>query len=195
MEVLFFSSPSELREWLTENHAKTTEALIGFYKKGSGKSGITYLEAVEQALCFGWIDGVSKGLDAESYAHRFTPRKAKSIWSEVNIKRVAELSEAGQMHPAGIKAFEMRTADKMKQYSFENKDAKLDETQLETFKAKTPAWEFFQAQAPSYQRAAVWWVISAKREETRQKRLIDLIETSGKSLRLSHLVSPGKKPK
>lgn len=184
MEVTFFKSPSELRNWLQANHDKAKELWIGFYKKSSGRTGITYAEALDEALCFGWIDGIRKSVDEISYTNRFTPRKPGSIWSMVNIKRAGELAEAGLMHPSGLKAFGERDEKKSKLYSYEERVRKLDDVYEEQFRANKGAWDFFQAQPPGYQRSAAWWVMSAKREDTRLKRLAALIEGSEKRQRL-----------
>ena len=181
MKPTFFATPSELRNWLEKNHATASELLVGFYKRGSGKPSITWQELVDEELCFGWIDGVRKGIDDVSYANRITPRKARSTWSAINIARAKELIRLGRMHPAGLKAFERRTDDRSAIYSYEqSKTASLDPRAERSFRANKKAWEFFRAQAPSYQRAAIWWVISAKWEETRQKRLATLIGDSAR---------------
>jgi uncharacterized protein YdeI (YjbR/CyaY-like superfamily) len=193
MKITFFQSASDLREWLAANHDKVHELWVGFYKKASGKVGISYQEAVDEALCFGWIDGLKKAVDDVSYAHRFTPRKPKSFWSAVNIKRVGELTRAGRMMPPGLKAFAGRDEQKARQYSYERSACKLEGTHEKQFRANPKAWEFFQAQPPGYRRTATWWVISAKREETRGKRLATLIETSKTGQRLAMLVSQSKK--
>ncbi len=179
MEPTFFATPSEFRAWLNEHHDKIQELWVGFYKKGSGKPSITWPEAVDQALCFGWIDGVRKGIDKERYTNRFTPRKAGSTWSAVNIKRVGELTSLGLMKPVGLRAFEKRSEAKSGIYAYEQKDAaKLEDADEQQFRANKQAWDFFQSQPAWYQRTATWWVISAKQEATRQKRLATLIEDS-----------------
>lgn len=179
MKPTFFATPSEFRMWFEEHHDKTQELLVGFYKKSSGKPSITWPEAVDEALCFGWIDGVRKGIDDVSYTIRFTPRKLRSIWSAVNVKRAKELASLGLMRPAGLKAFEERAEEKSGIYAYEQENAaELDEAYEQQFRANKKAWDFFQAQASWYRRAAIWWVISAKREETRLKRLVTLIESS-----------------
>ena len=186
MEPIFFETPAEFRAWLEEHHADEAELLVGFHKKGSGRPSMTWPESVDQALCFGWIDGVRRGIDEHSYTIRFTPRKARSTWSVVNVRRAEELIEAGLMRPAGLAAFEARTGERSGVYSFEQKDeVAFDEAQARRFQADAKAWEFFQAQPPWYRRTATWWVISAKKEETRAKRLATLIEDSaaGRTLR------------
>jgi len=175
---LFFTTPSEFRAWLDAHHQTRLELWVGLYKKGSGRPSITWPEAVDQALCFGWIDGVRKTVDGVSYTIRFTPRKARSTWSAVNIARVKELTGLGLMQPAGIAAFDARTEERSGIYAYEQGDAALDEASLDQFRAHATAWNFFQAQAPWYQRTAIWWVISAKKAETRLKRLTTLISDS-----------------
>jgi uncharacterized protein YdeI (YjbR/CyaY-like superfamily) len=192
MEVTFFESPAQFRQWLEEHHDKERELWVGFHKKGSGKPSITWPEAVDQALCFGWIDGIRKSLNTTSYTNRFTPRKRDSTWSAVNIKRVGELTELGLMQPSGLKAFEGRDARKAELYSYERANVKLDETYEQQFRAHELAWHFFQAQAPSYQRTALWWVMSAKKEETRLKRLSTLIEDSENGRLLANFMRPSK---
>ncbi len=175
----FFATQAELFAWFAANHADLPEAFIGFYKKGSVLPSITWPEAVDVALCYGWIDGKGKSIDATSHMIRFTPRRKGSIWSAVNVKRVQVLSEQGVMRPEGMAAFELRKESKTAIYSHEQGGAvKLDEAARATFMANAVAWEYFQARAPWYRKAATWWVISAKREETRSKRLSTLIEES-----------------
>jgi len=178
MKPTFFATPSEFRTWLEEHHDTAQELWVGFYKKSSGKPSITWPEAVDEALCFGWIDGVRKGIDDVSYTIRFTPRKPRSIWSAVNVKRASELASLGLMRPAGLKAFEERAEEKSGLYSYEQENAELNDAYEQQFRANTKAWDFFQAQTAWYRRAAIWWVISAKKEETRLKRLATLIEDS-----------------
>jgi uncharacterized protein YdeI (YjbR/CyaY-like superfamily) len=176
-----------------ENHDKADEIQVGFYKKASGKPSITYSEAVEQALCFGWIDSVRKGVDDISYMNRFTPRRPGSTWSAVNIKKVKELKRRGLMHPAGLAAFEKRADDRTAIYSYEQrKTATLGAAYERQLRANKAAWNFFRNQPPSYQRAAAWWVISAKKEETRKRRLARLIEDSERGRTISPLTSPSR---
>lgn len=191
MEPLFFATPAEFRAWLAEHHETESELLVGFYKKGSGEPSITWPESVDAALCFGWIDGVRKSIDAVSYTIRFTPRKPRSTWSAVNIKRVKELIGLGLMRPAGLKAFEARAEERSAIYAYEQRHtAALDAADEQQFRAKAHAWAFFQAQPPSYRRTALWWVISAKRLETRQKRLATLIEDSAQGRTIALLTRP-----
>lgn len=192
MEVTFYKSPPELHEWLEENHDSAKEVWIGFYKKGSGEAGITYAEALDEALCFGWIDGIRKRIDDSRFTIRFTPRKARSIWSAVNIKRVGELSELGLMQPSGLKTFNERDPGRSKLYAYEEKTRELDGAYEAQFRANEEAWRFFQAQAPWYRRSANWWVMSAKKEETRLKRLAALIVESEKGQWLPGYARPGK---
>jgi len=192
MKPCYFRSPDEFRSWLAEHQAKCTELLVGFYKKDSGRPSITYPEALDQALCFGWIDGVRKSVDQFSYTVRFTPRKKDSYWSKVNTKRANELVKMGLMQPAGLKAFNARDRTATKRYSFERANAKLPRVYAARFKAIPEAWAFFRSQAPYYQRVASWWVISAKQEETRLRRLQTLIEHCREHRRFGQL-SLGKK--
>src|SRR6185295_20249111 len=178
MNPTFFKSPSAFRAWLKKHHATANELWVGYYKKGSGKPSMTWPESVDEALCFGWIDGVRKIIDDTSYVIRFTPRRARSVWSAVNIKRVKELTEQGLMQPTGLKAYEARTENRSGIYSHEQESVELDERSRKKFKKHGEAWKFFQAQAASYRKTATWWVLSAKKEETRVKRLEKLIEES-----------------
>jgi uncharacterized protein YdeI (YjbR/CyaY-like superfamily) len=185
----FFETPERFRAWLEEHHETATELLVGFYKKGSGRPSITWPESVDEALCFGWIDGIRRGIDDESYSIRFTPRKATSNWSSVNIARVAELEKEGRMRPAGRAAFERRSAARSGIYAYEQrKAARLDPDQQREFESGNPeAWAFFSAQPPGYRQQAIHWVVSAKRPETRAKRLATLIDDSAAGRRLGRL--------
>ncbi len=179
MDPNFFATSDDFRAWLEAHHEAADELWVGFYRKGSGRAGITWPQAVDQALCFGWIDGLRKRIDEVSYANRFTPRRPRSHWSAVNIRRVVELQRLGLMRPAGLKAFEARSEERTATYSYEQRQAaRLEPEQEEQLRAKPRAWEFFQAQAPWYRRVAVHWVVSAKREETRRRRLAELIDAS-----------------
>lgn len=178
---LFFPTPADWRAWLEKNHADTEELWVGFYKRDSGQPSITWPESVDGALCFGWIDGVRKSLGATSYMIRFTPRKSRSTWSAINIRRVGELRKVGLMHPAGLVAFEKRDGDRSAIYAYEQrKIAKLPPDFERQFRKKSEAWKFFQSQPPWYQRTSTYWVISAKKEETRLKRLATLIDCSAR---------------
>jgi uncharacterized protein YdeI (YjbR/CyaY-like superfamily) len=191
MKPKFFPSPSDWHAWLEKHHEKHEELWVGFHKVGSGIPSITWPEAVDGALCFGWIDGVRKSLDKTSYVIRFTPRRAKSIWSAINIKRVAELSALGLMRPKGIQAFERRTGRRSEIYAYEQRrGAKLSGAYGEQLRANKKAWSFFQSHPPWYRRTASWWVISAKREETRLKRLATLIDDCEHGRTLAQLKRP-----
>jgi len=176
--ITYFPTPARFRKWLEKNHATKDELWVGFYKKDSGKASITWPESVDAALCFGWIDGIRKRVDEERYTIRFTPRRRGSIWSAINIKRVGELKAQGLMQPAGLAAFAERREYKSGIYSYEQRSATLPEPYLTQMKQHTAAWTFFAAQPPGYQKLMGWWIVSAKREETRQKRLQKLIATS-----------------
>lgn len=183
-EPVFFETQEAFREWLWANHETQTELLVGFHKVGSGKKGMTWSESVDQALCFGWIDGVRKSRDEHSYTIRFTPRKPTSIWSAVNIKKVAELTGKGLMQPAGQKAYEKRTESKSTIYAYEQTDVVLSEAFEEKLKANNEAWAFFQKQAPSYRKTIIHRIMSAKQEATRLSRLEKLIESCANGKRL-----------
>ena len=191
MKPLFFPTPDDWRRWLAKYHLSADELWVGFYKRGSGKPSITWPESVDEALCFGWIDGIRKSLDTDSYVIRFTPRRPGSIWSVVNVRRVGELTKARRMRPAGLRAFEKRTAKKTGVYSFEQrKAAALPPAYIKKFKEKPDAWRFFSTQAPWYQRVTAFWVTNAKQEETRQRRLATLIADSAAGRRVG-LLKPG----
>jgi len=190
----FFPTPADFRAWLQAHHDKFQELLVGFYKKDSGRLSITWPESVEVALCFGWIDGVRKSLNDTSYTIRFTPRKPTSTWSSININLVRKLTKQGLMHPAGLKAFAARNAKKSGIYSYEQrKNPKFTREQEKQFRDNKTAWEFFRSQAPWYQRVTTYWVISAKREETKIKRLSLLIENSQNQRSLRQLAPTKKK--
>ena len=187
MSPRFFRTQEEWRRWLGKNHDRQGELLLGFYKKGSGRKGITYQEALDEALCYGWIDGVRKSLDAESYTIRFTPRRARSIWSQVNLRRVGELLAAGRMQPSGRAAHERRDEKRTKLYSFEREAAELSAAKQKRFRAQKKAWEFWNAQPPWYRKTVTWYVIGAKKEETRQRRLEAVIAACARGERLGLL--------
>jgi uncharacterized protein YdeI (YjbR/CyaY-like superfamily) len=190
----FFPTPADFRAWLEAHHDKLREHLVGFHKIASGKPSITWPESVEVALCFGWIDGIRKSLDETSYTIRFTPRKPTSTWSAININLVRKLTEQGLMHPAGLKAFAARNEKKSAIYAYEQrKTARFTRDQEEQFRANKPAWEFFCSQAPWYQRVCTYWVITAKREETKLKRLSELIGHSQHQRRIPRLLPTKKK--
>jgi uncharacterized protein YdeI (YjbR/CyaY-like superfamily) len=191
MQPAFFATPAEFRAWLEANHAREGELVVGFYKRGTGKPSITWPESVDQALCFGWIDGVRRSLGDEAYTIRFTPRQAGSIWSAVNVARMQELIAQGLVHPAGLAAFERRRDDRIAVYSYERrKNAQLPEEFERELRANAAAAEFFDAQPPSYRRTAAHWVISAKLQETRARRLAQLIADSAAGLRVGPLRRP-----
>lgn len=175
MNIIFFSSPAEFRQWLADNHASSQELWVGYYKKGVGKPTLTWPESVDQALCFGWIDGIRKTINEESYKIRFTPRKSTSTWSSVNIKRMQELIEAGLVSPFGLAAFERRKEDRSRIYAYEQENLRLPDQYEEQFKTHAQGWQFFQTQADWYRKTAIWWIISAKKTETQLKRLTQLI--------------------
>ncbi|MDQ4149810.1 MAG: YdeI/OmpD-associated family protein [Actinomycetota bacterium] len=191
MEPIFFESPEQWRSWLEKNHDREKEVWVGLYKKSSGKPSITWPEAVDEALCFGWIDGVRKSIDDDSYKNRFTPRRPRSNWSAINIKRVGELIAEGRMRPPGLKAFHERAEHRSGIYSYEQRGAAaLDEAQEQQFRANAKAWEYFQERPASYRKAAIWWVVTAKKEETRARRLAQLIEDSANERTVPPLTSP-----
>jgi uncharacterized protein YdeI (YjbR/CyaY-like superfamily) len=187
MEPLFFTRPEDFRRWLAAHHQSAKELWVGFHKKGSGRPSITWPESVDEALCFGWIDGIRRSLDADSYVIRFTPRKPGSTWSSVNTRRATALLRSGRMRPAGRRAFEARDPEKSGIYSFERAAATLSAAAEARFKANAKAWAFFQSQPPGYRRTAVHWVSSAKQEATRERRLDTLIADSEAGLRIGPL--------
>lgn len=195
MDTTFFATPAEFRQWLEKNHETASEVWVGFHKTKTGKPSLTWPESVDEALCFGWIDAVRKRIDVDSYMIRFTRRKPGSIWSLVNVQKVEELIRQGRMRPAGLKAFEARDEKKTGIYSFEGAAHGLDAAAKKQFRSNEKAWTFYEKQAPSYQKAAEHWVMGAKKEETRAKRLAQLIEDSANELRLAHLTGSGKKRK
>ena len=192
MKPTFFKTPGQFRGWLEKHHSKETELWLGMHKKGSGRPSVTYKEALDEALCFGWIDGVRKSIDAESFVQRFTPRKAKSYWSAVNTKRAQELIAAGRMAPPGLAAFERRDKSATAKYSFERETAAFDAASLKKFRANRAAWSFFSEQAPYYRRLMAHWITSAKKEETRASRLAILVADSAAGRRVG-LLAPRKK--
>ena len=188
MKPTFFATPADLRRWLKRHHKSADELLVGFYKKGSGRPSITWPESVDEALCYGWIDGVRRSLDDQSYTIRFTPRRPGSNWSLINIRKVEALIRGGRMEPAGLEAFEARDEAKSGVYSFEQREnAKLEAKAEAEFKANRAAWRFFQAQPAGYRKIAIFFVVSAKREETRERRLQTLIADSAAGRRIGLL--------
>jgi uncharacterized protein YdeI (YjbR/CyaY-like superfamily) len=184
MKALYFKTAAEFRRWLAAHHASERELIVGFYKKASGKPSISYQEAVDQALCFGWIDGIKKRVDEERYTHRFTPRKQDSIWSLVNATRVKELIALKRMAKPGLEAWERRDPKKTGIYSFENRPKTFDAALEREFRRQPAAWTFFRAQPPGYQRLMTFFVMSAKQQETRLRRLARLIEVSASGKRI-----------
>lgn len=189
----FFTSPEDFRRWLERHHLTAPELWVGFYKKDSGRASITWPESVDEALCFGWIDGLRKSVDDMSYVIRFTPRKSRSTWSAVNVRRVGELTRQGRMRPAGRRAYEARLENRSEIYSYEQRQAELAEPYVTRLRRNQAAWKFFQAQPASYRKAASWWVVSAKKEETRVKRVEKLIADSARGLRIAQFIRK-KKP-
>jgi len=184
MDPVFFQNQNEFRKWLEKNHNKESEIIAGYYKVGTGKPSMTWSESVDQAICFGWIDGIRRSVDNERYSIRFTPRKLTSIWSNVNIKKVGELKKKGLMMKPGLEVFNHRKDSKSRIYSFEKKFTELDDNLERSFKANKIAWDFFVKQAPSYQKTRSHWIMSAKQEKTKITRLNKLIVASEKHTRL-----------
>jgi uncharacterized protein YdeI (YjbR/CyaY-like superfamily) len=180
----FFKTPPAFRKWLATHHVKEKELWVGFYKKNSDKPSITWPESVDEALCFGWIDGIRKSIDEQSYKIRFTPRKPSSTWSAVNIRNAEKLIEQRRMQPAGLKAYQARKENRSGIYSYEQRSPELIEPYLNKLKRNNAAWKFFQAQPPYYRKTMNWWIVSAKQEETRLKRLDKLIEASTEGRRM-----------
>jgi uncharacterized protein YdeI (YjbR/CyaY-like superfamily) len=194
MKVILFKSSSDFRKWLEANSATARELWVSYHKKATGKPSMTWPESVDEALCFGWIDGLRKSIDETSYKIRFSPRRPRSIWSAVNTKRFQELAETGRVIPAGLKAFEARQENRSGIYSYEHRTERLPEPYETIFKRNKAAWKFFQSRPPGYRKTAGWWVVSAKKEETRLKRLGALIEDSAEGRTIGPL-SPTKKSK
>jgi uncharacterized protein YdeI (YjbR/CyaY-like superfamily) len=184
MNPTFFPTQEKFRAWLEKHHQKETELLVGFYKVNSKKPSMSWSESVDQALCFGWIDGVRRSIDEESYSIRFTPRKKSSIWSAINIKKIEELTKAGLMKEAGIKAFELRSEAKSRIYSHETEPSILNPEFEKQFKDNKPAWDFFEKQAPSYKKVMIHWIMTAKQEKTRISRLEKTINISADQKRM-----------
>ncbi len=193
MKPKFFRTPSDFRKWLENNYEKKSELLVGFYKKDSGKLSITWPESVDQALCFGWIDGIRKSINSESYTIRFTPRKERSHWSAVNLKKYKTLKKLGLIHQAGAKAYAKMDKKNTRQASFEQKKIALGKEFEAKLKTNKKAWVFFNQLAPSYKKPSIWWVISAKREETKWRRLDTLIKCSEAGEKIPPLVISKKK--
>lgn len=179
----FFADPAALRAWLVENHKHEQELIVGYYKRDSGRASITWPESVDEALCVGWIDGVRRSIDDVSYQIRFTPRKPTSIWSAINIARVAVLAKEERMLPAGFAAFAARRENKSGIYAYEQRSATLPPKYVKLFKRNAKAWKFFQAQTPGYKKQMMWRIVSAKTEATREKRLAEILKYSASGVR------------
>ncbi|MBX3228432.1 MAG: YdeI/OmpD-associated family protein [Labilithrix sp.] len=191
-QATFFATPAAFRRWLAKNHAKATELWVGFHKKGTGKPSITWPESVDESLCYGWIDGLRQSIDEDAYRIRFTPRKPTSIWSKVNIARVAALEAEGRMTVAGRAAFARRSEEKSAVYAYEREHATLTKEMQARFEKNEKAWSFFSSQPPSYRRVALYWVTSAKKEETRARRFAQLLTDSASGRRIAQLTPPGR---
>ncbi|MGZ8563645.1 MAG: YdeI/OmpD-associated family protein [Candidatus Limnocylindria bacterium] len=194
-QVLVFETAAEMRAWFEANHDTATEAFIGYYRRGVAKQSTTWVQAVEEALCFGWIDGITFRIDDEVTANRFTPRRPTSNWSAVNITKIAELRSAGRMHPNGDRAFEERDRRKDQRYSYEQPPQPLPAEWTERFQADAEAWAYWEGQTPSYRHVATHWVMSAIRPETRERRLATLIEASRAGSRPHPFLVPRRSPK
>jgi len=189
MEPKFFTSQEKFRQWLEKNHDRANELLLGFHKKDSGKKSVTYPQALDEALCFGWIDGVRKSLDEKSYTIRFTPRKPRSIWSNVNVGHVERLKKEGRMAEPGLKAYALRDPKRTGIYAFENEPREFSPEFEKKFRANKRAWEFFQSEPPSIRKVCISWVMTAKKEETRLRRLDQLIARAAQGIRSGVLAS------
>ncbi len=192
MKPIFFASPAKFRAWLEANHASKTEVLIGFHKKATGRPTLTWSESVEQALCYGWIDGVRRSAGPDSYTIRFTPRKASSIWSNINVAKMKELTALGLVRPAGRDAFQRRAPDKTGVYSFEAEPQTLPQNFEAKLRANEKAWAWFKIQPPGYRKTATHWVMGAKKEDTRRSRLEALIADSAAGRKIKPLRRPGE---
>ena len=193
MNPIFFKKQSDLRKWFEKNAATAPELSVGFFKVASGKPSINWSQAVDEALCFGWIDSVRNSIDDESYCIRFTPRKTKSIWSAVNIKKIEELKKLGLMKPKGLELFNNKDENKLNTYSFERAVVELSPEFEKKIKANKKAWRFFQQMVPSYKKPAINWVMSAKQEATKLSRLATLIKDSEEGKKIKPLDYPKKK--
>ena len=192
MQPTFFATREEFRAWLEEHHYTELELLVGFYRKGTGRTSISYPEAVEEALCFGWIDGVRRRIDELSYSNRFSPRRRGSTWSTINVRAAEELIRTGKMHPSGLRVYNERDKARSGSYSFEQPSVELGEEAEAQFRENAKAWSFFQTQPRGYRKTATWWVVSAKREDTRGRRLQTLIDDSAAGLRIGLLRRSGE---
>jgi uncharacterized protein YdeI (YjbR/CyaY-like superfamily) len=195
LEPIFFETPADLRAWLEANHEIAPELFVGGWRKDAGRVGVTWQEIVDEALCFGWIDSIRRSLPGGAWSQRLTPRRAGSHWSAVNIANVERLRAEGRMRPAGLRAFEARRPDRTNLYSYESRaEARLSDEEEARFRADESAWQWFSNRPPSYRIAAIWWVASAKRPETRERRLAELISQSAAGLTPKHLTPPGRRP-
>jgi len=189
VDAQFFDGPADLRAWFEANHETAPELFVGYWKKGTGGAGVSHPEAIEQALCFGWIDSVARRLDEQRYQVRFTPRRRGSVWSAVNVAKIAELTGRGLMFPAGLRAFELRKPDQTSAYSYEQPEAaQFTAEQTALLQADPAAWEWFTRQSASYRRSATHWVITAKRADTRARRLAQLIADSAEGRKVPPLI-------
>ncbi len=186
-EAIVFETPAELRAWLAKRHAIERECWITFFKPHTKQTAVTYQEALDEALCVGWIDGLVKRVDEDCYVRRFTPRRPRSIWSATNIRRAGELTKLGRMRPPGLAAFEGRDPKRANLYSYENKPREFGAPYAKVFRANQRAWTFFRSQPPGYQRTATWWVMSAKQDAARTRRLEKLIAASSDEVRIDNL--------
>jgi uncharacterized protein YdeI (YjbR/CyaY-like superfamily) len=187
----FFKTPAAFRGWLEKNHATVDELWVGYYKVATGKPSVTWQETVDEALCFGWIDGLRKTIDEESYKIRFTPRRKGSVWSAKNVASAEQLIAAGRMRPPGVREFEKRTEDKSSIYSYEQREKLTLSPEYEKhFKKNKAAWKYYRAQAPGYRSKTAHWVMAAKKEETRLRRLGQLIEHSAEQSAIPPLARP-----
>jgi uncharacterized protein YdeI (YjbR/CyaY-like superfamily) len=194
-DPIVFETPAELRAWLARRHGTERECWITFFKPHTKQKGVTYQEALDEALCVGWIDGLLKRIDDDRYMRRFSPRKPRSIWSATNIKRAGELTKLGRMRPPGLAAFEGRDAKRANLYSYENKPREFEEPYAKAFRANRRAWAYFRAQPPGYQRMATWWVMSAKQDAARTRRLAKLMAASEDAVRLDPLTAKPLAPR
>jgi uncharacterized protein YdeI (YjbR/CyaY-like superfamily) len=194
-EVHFFASPAELRDWFDANHETAEELWLGYHKKATGRPTVSWSDAVDEALCVGWIDSIRYAIDAERSRQRFTPRRKGSNWSSINIAKVAQLTAEGRMRPAGLKAFAERSAAKTGVYSYENRHlAAFSAEESAAFRADKAAWAWFESRPQSYRTGATWWVVSAKRDETREKRFAELVAESAAGRMPKQLTPPGRNP-
>jgi uncharacterized protein YdeI (YjbR/CyaY-like superfamily) len=190
---IYFASPEEFRAWLEEHHASEREVFVGYHKKGTGIPSLVWSDAVDEALCYGWIDGIVRRVDDKRHVQRFTPRKPSSTWSAINIEKVGRLRAEGRMRPAGEAAFARRREDKSAIYAYEQREnPELEPEQAARFRADTAAWEYFESRPPSYRKVALYWVISAKRAETRERRLSQLIEDCAAGRDLKQYLRPAR---